>query len=341
MKNKILVTGGLGYIGSHTVVELQQHGYEVVVLDNLSNSRIEVLDAITKITGTKPGFELIDLCDEALLSGFFESEGAREISAVIHFAAVKNVGESVQNPQKYYRNNLASLLNLLNCMRTNKVRNLVFSSSCSVYGNPDIVPVTETTPLQEAASPYGNTKKISEDIIRDFARAKEIRAISLRYFNPIGAHPSAEIGELPSEFSDNIMPALTKNATGQLKELHIYGGDYNTSDGTCVRDYIEITDLAKAHLKALERLGNGNNMGTYKVYNLGTGRGVSVLEIVKSFEKVSGVKLNYKIVDRREGDVEMVYADPSLANKELGWSAENDLDTMIATALAWQKKTDG
>ncbi len=340
MKNKVLVTGGLGYIGSHTVVELQQNDYDVVILDNLSNSKIEVLDAIAKITGTKPDFELIDLCDESLLSGFFESGGAKAIGAVIHFAAFKNVGESVQDPQKYYRNNLLSLLNLLNCMRANEVRDLVFSSSCSVYGNPDKVPVTETTPLQEAASPYGNTKKISEDIIRDFARSKEISAIALRYFNPIGAHPSAEIGELPSEHSDNIMPALTKNATGQLKELNIYGGDYNTSDGTCVRDYIEITDLAKAHLKALKRLGNSNNMGTYEVYNLGTGLGVSVLEIVNSFERVSGAKLNYKIVDRREGDVEIVYADPSLANKELGWSAENNLDTMIATALAWQKKTN-
>jgi len=333
-----LVTGGLGYIGSHTVVELQQNGYEVVIIDNLSNSRIEVLDAITRITGTKPAFELIDLCDESLLSGFFESEGSIGIGTVIHFAAFKNVGESVQDPQKYYRNNLVSLLNLLNCMRTNEVEELVFSSSCSVYGNPDKVPVTEKTPLQDAVSPYGNTKKISEDIIRDFATSKEIKAIALRYFNPIGAHPSAEIGELPSDSADNIMPALTKNAIGQLKELNIYGGDYNTSDGTCVRDYIEITDLARAHLKALEKLESGNNMGTYEVYNLGTGRGVSVLEIVNTFEKVSGAKLNYKIVDRREGDVEMVYADPSLANKELGWSAENNLDTMIETALAWQKR---
>ena len=321
-----------------------ENGFDVVVVDNLSNSKKEVLNRIGNITGKLPEFERIDLCDAAALHNFFLSPKAAGIQAVIHFAAFKNVGESVKNPLKYYQNNLFSLINLLSEMKNNNIDKLVFSSSCSVYGNPSKIPVTENAPLQPAQSPYGNTKKMSEEIIRDFALSESLKTISLRYFNPIGAHPSCHIGEFPSEFMDNIVPALTKAArhagTRHASSLLcVYGNDYNTPDGTCIRDYIDITDLSRAHLTALNRLASGEikNTAPFEVYNLGTGKGVSVLEIIHAFERVTGQKINYKIVERRRGDVEAVYADPSLANKVLGWKVKKNLDKMIRTAWAWEK----
>ncbi len=332
---KILVTGGLGYIGSHTVVELQEHGYEVIIVDNLSNSRIEVLDRIEQITGIKPEYENFDLADKAACSAFFGRN--KDISGIIHFAAYKAVGESVEEPLKYYHNNIGSLLNILEGMEKNSIPNLVFSSSCTVYGQPDELPVTEQAPIKEAASPYGYTKQVSEQIIRDFIMAdSQAKSIALRYFNPIGAHDSALIGELPLGIPNNLMPFITQTAAGIREQLSVFGDDYNTPDGTAIRDYIHVVDLAKAHIVALERMLKGKQESDYEIFNIGTGNGYSVLEVIKSFEKTSGKKLNYKITGRRAGDVEQVWADTRFANEELGWKAERGLDDMTLSAWKWQ-----
>lgn len=330
-KDCILVTGGAGYIGSHTVVELQQQGYDVIIIDDLSNSSIEVLDAICKISGTKPDFEQFDLCHSFKLRDFFNWHN---ISSVIHFAAYKSVGESVQEPLKYYHNNLLPLLNLLSY----DIKNIVFSSSCTVYGEPDELPVTENTPLKPAVSPYGNTKRIGEDIIRDYTKNSDINSISLRYFNPIGAHQSGLLGEAPSGASDNLIPSLTQMAAGKRRTFEVYGNDYDTPDGSCIRDYIHVVDVAKAHVAAIERLINNKNKTPYEVFNLGTGKGNSVFEVIKTFEKVSGIKLNCKIAGRRHGDVAQIYAGTSLANKELGWQAEKTLEDMIGSAWEWEQR---
>jgi UDP-glucose 4-epimerase len=332
---KILVTGGLGYIGSHTVVELQKHGYEVIIVDNLSNSRIEVLDRISQITGIKPEYENFDLADKNACADFFARQ--KDISGIIHFAAYKAVGESVEQPLKYYHNNIGSLLNILEGMQQNKIPNLVFSSSCTVYGQPDELPVTEQAPIKEATSPYGYTKQVSERIIRDFIAANnQAKSIALRYFNPIGAHDSALIGELPLGVPNNLMPFITQTAAGIRERLSVFGNDYNTPDGTAIRDYIHVVDLAKAHIVALERMLNNKQKSNYEVFNIGTGNGYSVLEVIKSFEKTSSKKLNYKIAGRRAGDVEQVWADTHYANEELGWKAERGLDEMTLSAWKWQ-----
>ena len=335
MKKKILVTGGTGYIGSHTSVELIEEGSEVVIIDNLYNSEAEVIDRIQKITGVKPVLEVFDLCDREKLDGFFKKN--KDIAAVIHFAAYKAVGESVNKPLEYYRNNLLSLVNLLDAMKRFSVPDLVFSSSCTVYGQPEKLPVTEDAPLQPATSPYGNTKQIGEAIIRDTTVSdKNIKAISLRYFNPIGAHPSALIGELPRGVPENLVPYITQTAYGLRDDLKVFGDDYNTPDGSCVRDYLHVVDLAKAHVVAVKRLIEGRNKTNYEVFNLGTGKGVSVLEAIKSFEHVSGIKLKYKITGRRAGDIEKIWADPSFANKELGWKTLSSLDEAMKTAWDWE-----
>lgn len=340
MNRKILVTGGTGYIGSHTVVELQESGFRVVVVDNLSNSTIEVLDNIEKITGEKPDFEKFDLSDRGLTEDFFRRNG--EIGAIIHFAASKAVGESVEKPLLYYRNNLVSLINLLECQLKYNIPHLVFSSSCTVYGQPDKLPVTEDTPRKEAESPYGNTKRMNEDIMRDTIAANpQLRGIALRYFNPVGAHPSAFIGELPLGIPQNLVPFITQTAAGVRDELKVFGNDYNTPDGSAIRDYIDVMDLAKAHKVAIERLLNGKNKTNYEVFNLGTGMGVSVLEMVKTFEKATGVKLKYKIVGRRPGDIEKIWADTTYANQELGWKAEKDLEETLKSAWKWEKCVRG
>jgi len=337
MKNKILVTGGTGYIGSHTSVELINDGFEVVIIDNLYNSDISVLDGIKNITGVRPAFYNFDICDSKKLSDFFREEG--EIDAIIHFAAYKAVGESVNKPLEYYRNNLVSLMNLLEMMKQFNTSSLVFSSSCTVYGQPDKLPVTEDSAVKEAVSPYGYTKQIGEVIIRDtIATNNALKSISLRYFNPIGAHPSAEIGELPRGVPENLVPYITQTAIGLRNELKVFGTDYQTPDGSCIRDYLHVVDLAKAHVVALKRLLDGKNKKNYEVFNLGTGIGVSVLEAIASFERISGIKLNYKITDRRAGDIEKIWADPSLANKELGWKTQSTLDEAMATAWGWEKK---
>ncbi|MBE3085998.1 MAG: UDP-glucose 4-epimerase GalE, partial [Bacteroidetes bacterium] len=334
MKKKILVTGGTGYIGSHTSVELIEEGSEIVIIDNLYNSEAEVIDRIQKITGVKPVLEVFDLCDREKLDGFFKKN--KDIAAVIHFAAYKAVGESVNKPLEYYRNNLLSLVNLLDAMKRFSVPDLVFSSSCTVYGQPEKLPVTEDAPLQPATSPYGNTKQIGEAIIRDTTVSdKNIKAISLRYFNPIGAHPSALIGELPRGVPENLVPYITQTAYGLRDDLKVFGDDYNTPDGSCVRDYLHVVDLAKAHVVAVKRLIEGRNKTNYEVFNLGTGKGVSVLEAIKSFERVSGIKLKYKITGRRAGDIEKIWADPSFANKELGWKTLSSLDEAMKTAWDW------
>lgn len=335
MSAKILVTGGAGYIGSHTVVELINEGFEIVIADNFSNSNPAVLDRIKEITGVKPVFEELDVCNIVKLEEFFAKH--QNIEAVIHFAAFKAVGESVADPLMYYQNNLVSLLSLLQCMNFNKVNKLVFSSSCTVYGQPEELPVTENSPLQKAASPYGNTKQISEAIIEDATRAYNLNCISLRYFNPIGAHDSALIGELPNGVPNNLVPFITQTAIGKRECLNVFGDNYNTPDGTCVRDYIHVVDLAKAHVKALQRLLKEENKKN-EIYNVGTGNGYTVLQVIKAFEKASGEKLNYKIVDRRKGDVEKVYADTSLANKELGWKAEKSLYEMVSSAWTWEQE---
>lgn len=336
---KILVTGGTGYIGSHTVVELQKEGYDVVIADNLSNSQADVVDRIAKITGTKPALEVINLCDPEKTHQVFKKNF--DIEAVIHFAAFKSVGESVNSPLKYYRNNLLSTLNILKFMTKYAVNKIVFSSSCTVYGQPDILPVNEQSPLKPPESPYGNTKKMIEEILRDNAHAKERFAISLRYFNPIGAHESALIGEAPSETPDNLVPYITQTAIGIRPFLRVFGNDYNTPDGTPIRDYLHVTDLAKAHVAALKRMTEGKMKENFEVFNLGTGKGHSVMEIIQSFERVAGMKLNYKIVARRPGDVEKIWADPSYANAELGWKAEKTLDEMMLSAWNWEKVRKG
>ncbi len=340
MGKQILVTGGTGYIGSHTVVELQESGFDVVVVDNLSNSKIEVLDNIEKITGIRPKFEKFDLADEKLTDEFFSKY--RDVEAVIHFAAFKAVGESVQKPLMYYRNNLNSLMNILSGMQKYGVKNIVFSSSCTVYGQPEKLPVTEETPRKEAESPYGNTKAVSEDIMRDFAKVNDKHnLIALRYFNPIGAHPSALIGELPVGVPNNLVPFITQTAAGVREELSIFGDDYNTPDGTAIRDFINVVDLAKAHVVAINRLLNGKNRKNYEYFNVGTGEGVSVMQLVKTFMKVTGVELKYKIVGRREGDIEKIWADTSYANAELGWHAEKTLEETLLSAWNWEKKLRG
>jgi UDP-glucose 4-epimerase len=336
MKKKILVTGGTGYIGSHTAVELIEEGFEVVIIDNLYNSEATVVDLIEKITGVRPQLEVFDLCDKEKTEQFFNKN--KNIAAVIHFAAYKAVGESVNKPLDYYRNNLSSLINLLEAMKHNNVSDFVFSSSCTVYGQPEKLPVTESAPLQPATSPYGNTKQIGEAIIRDTTVSdKNIKAIALRYFNPIGAHPSALIGELPRGVPENLVPFITQTAYGLRDELKVFGNDYNTPDGSCVRDYLHVVDLAKAHVIAVKRLTEGKNRKNFEVFNLGTGKGVSVLEAIKSFEKVSGIKLRYKIVERRPGDIEKIWADPSFANNELGWKTLSSLDDAMKTAWDWEK----
>lgn len=340
MNSKILVTGGTGYIGSHTVVELQAAGYEVIVVDDLSNSNIDVLDNIEQISGKKPAFEQFSLADAAKTDDFFNRH--RDIAAIIHFAASKAVGESVQLPLHYYRNNLVSLLNILDCQVKYGISNIVFSSSCTVYGQPDKLPVTETTPRKDAESPYGNTKRVNEDILQDAVRAyPQLKGIALRYFNPIGAHPSALIGELPLGIPQNLVPFITQTAAGLRSELLVFGDDYDTPDGSAIRDYINVVDLAKAHLVAIERLLQNQNKTGYEVFNLGTGNGYSVLEIVKGFEKVTGLKLNYRIVERRAGDIEKIWADTTFANQELGWKAEKGLEETLLSAWNWEKRVRG
>ncbi len=336
MKNQVLVTGGTGYIGSHTVVELINAGYDVVIADNLSNSRIEVLDGIKKITGIKPPFEQINVCNKDKLHNLLNKYP--NINSVIHFAAYKAVGESVENPLKYYENNIGSLVNVLTSMKEYNIKYIVFSSSCTVYGQPDKLPVDENTPVKKANSPYGNTKQICEDIIADTLNAdNDMQSISLRYFNPIGAHESAFIGELPTGVPDNLIPYVTQTAIGIREQLKVYGDDYNTPDGSCIRDYINVVDLARAHVIAINRLINKANKQNYEIFNLGTGKGNSVLEIVRTFEKVTQKKLNYKIVGRRKGDIEKIWADTKLANKELGWKAEKSLEQTLLSAWKWQQ----
>ncbi|MCB0823495.1 MAG: UDP-glucose 4-epimerase GalE [Bacteroidales bacterium] len=331
---KILVTGGTGYIGSHTVVELQQSGYQVVIVDNLSNSYASVVDQIEKISGIRPDFEEFDLCDEKRTLDFFKRHS--DLDGVIHFAAFKAVGESVAEPLKYYHNNLQSLILILKGMQENGIQNIVFSSSCTVYGQPDELPVTESAPIKEAWSPYGHTKQISEKIIQNNANVTDIRATLLRYFNPIGAHESALIGELPIGVPNNLVPFITQTAIGLREKLSVFGEDYNTPDGTAIRDYIHVVDLAKAHVIAVDRLVKNKNQKQVEVFNLGTGNGFSVLEVINSFEKVSAQKLNYQIVDRRPGDVEQVWADTRFANDVLGWKAEKSLDEMMLSAWNWE-----
>lgn len=340
MANKILVTGGTGYIGSHTVVELQESGFDVIIVDNLSNSNIDVLDSIEKITGIKPAFENFDLADKNRTDDFFKRN--KGIDAIIHFAASKAVGESVEKPLLYYRNNLVSMMNLLECQIKYNVANIVFSSSCTVYGQPDVLPVTEQTPRKDAESPYGNTKRVNEDILFDtiFTNSK-LNAIALRYFNPFGAHSSALIGELPLGVPQNLVPFITQTAAGLRSEIKVFGDDYDTPDGSAIRDYINVVDLAKAHVVAIERLLKNRNKSSYEVFNLGTGNGCSVLEIIKGFEKATGIKLNYKIVGRRTGDIEKIWADTTFANTELGWKAEKGLEETLLTAWNWEKKVRG
>ncbi len=334
-KQKILVTGGAGYIGSHTVVELQQHGYEVVIVDNLSNSSILVLGNIAKITGILPEYEQFDLADSALTADFFQRH--TDIAGIIHFAAFKAVGESMQKPLDYYRNNLLSLINILEGMKTTGIKNIVFSSSCTVYGQPDELPVTEKAPMKPAWSSYGNTKQMCEDILRFTTLAHPIKAIALRYFNPIGAHHTALIGELPLGVPSNLVPFITQTAIGKRECLSVFGNDYDTADGTAVRDYIHVVDLARAHVIAVERMLDNKCKLDLEVFNLGTGTGYSVLDVINAFEKVSGEKLNYKIVPRRPGDIEKVWADTRFANQELGWKAEKNINEMMLSAWEWEK----
>ena len=333
---KIVVTGGLGFIGSHTVVELQKKGFDVVIIDNLSNSDIKVLDGIYAITGIKPYFENIDLKDKLAVQNFFKSH--QDLHGIIHFAASKAVGESVLNPLLYYENNINSLVYVLQEIQKLSSKNFIFSSSCTVYGQSAQMPITENAALQKAASPYGNTKQIGEDIIADVAHITNTNAIILRYFNPIGAHPSAEIGELPIGIPQNLVPFITQTGYGLRKELLVYGNDYPTPDGTCIRDYIHVVDLAKAHVIALERLLNKQNLEKVETFNLGTGTGSSVLEVIQSFEKITKKKLAYKIVERRPGDITTAFADTKKANKVLGWKALSTLDEAILSAWNWELK---
>lgn len=334
---KVLVTGGLGYIGSHTVVELQNEGYEVIVIDNLSNSSLDVLDGIQRITSKKPEFYKLDLRDKSSISSFFETN--KSIRGVIHFAASKAVGESVERPLHYYENNVTTLINLLSEYEKLENKNFIFSSSCTVYGEADDLPITEESPIKPAKSPYGNTKQIGEEIIKDLTnRSEEFKSIALRYFNPIGAHESSHIGELPKGIPQNLVPYITQTAIGLRQELSVFGDDYSTSDGTCIRDYIHVVDVAKAHVNALQRLLFNKQSSNYEIYNIGTGIGSSVLDVINSFERVSGTKLDYKIVERRPGDVIAAYADTSKVNKILGWKSELTLDDAIRDAWNWEQK---
>ena len=332
---RILVTGGLGFIGSHTVVELQNEGFDVVIIDDLSNTTIDVLENITEITGKKPEFHQIDLRIKADIKSFFDTN---KVDGVIHFAAFKAVGESVQKPLEYYENNIGSLVYLLQEMRDRDIDNFIFSSSCTVYGQADELPITENAPVKKAESTYGNTKQIGEEIIQESCKAYHMNAIALRYFNPIGAHESIKIGELPLGVPQNLIPFITQTAAGIRKELSVFGDDYNTVDGTAVRDYIHVVDLAKAHIAALQRLLNKKNKSNFEFFNVGTGKGSSVLEVIKAFERASGKPLNYKIVDRREGDITAAYADTTIANKELNWKTEKSLDEALDASWKWQLK---
>jgi UDP-glucose 4-epimerase len=335
-KPTILVTGGTGYIGSHTVVELQQAGFETVIVDNLSNSTAEVVDGISRITGIRPHFEKVDCCDRQAVANIFSKY--RGMAAVIHFAASKAVGESVQKPLLYYRNNLTSLLNVVEEMLAHGVFHIVFSSSCTVYGQPDVLPVTEDAPVKPAMSPYGNTKQICEEILRDTAVAGALQGVLLRYFNPIGAHPSAEIGELPVGVPQNLVPFITQTAAGIRAALSVFGNDYATPDGSCIRDYINVVDLARAHVQAVNYLLDGKNSVAMEAFNIGTGQGLSVLELITLFQKATGVKLPYKIVGRRAGDIEQVWAKPEKAHAVLGWHAQETIEDTLRSAWKWQKQ---
>jgi UDP-glucose 4-epimerase len=337
---KILVTGGLGFIGSHTVVELQNEGFEVVIVDDCSNASEEVLEGIHTITGTMPLFEKIDLKDKSKVSDFFKRHD--DVEGVIHFAASKAVGESVEKPLLYYENNIGSLIYILKELSKKDKASFIFSSSCTVYGQADEMPITEDAPVKPAESPYGNTKQIGEEIIRDTCQVRPgLNAIALRYFNPMGAHPSAEIGELPIGVPQNLVPYITQTGVGLREQLSVFGDDYLTEDGTCIRDYIYVVDLAKAHVQSLQRLLEGANEENYEVFNLGTGKGSSVFEVIESFERVSGKKLNYKIVDRRPGDIVSAYADTTKANEILGWKARYTLDQAMKSAWDWEQKVKG
>ena len=331
---RILVTGGLGFIGSHTVVELQNEGFEVVIIDDLSNTSIGVLDKIAEITGSKPDFHQIDLRVKNDVKNFFDNN---KVDGIIHFAAFKAVGESMSKPLDYYENNIGSLIYLLQEMRDRKLDNFIFSSSCTVYGQADELPITEKAPVKTAESVYGNTKQIGEEILKDASKAHDLNIIALRYFNPIGAHSSIKIGELPLGVPQNLIPFVTQTAAGMRDELSVFGDDYETEDGTAVRDYIHVVDLAKAHIAALQRLINKNNKENYEYFNVGTGKGSSVLEIINAFEKVNNLKLNYKIVGRREGDITAAFADTTIANKELGWKTEKSLEEALESAWKWQQ----
>lgn len=332
----VLVTGGAGYIGSHTTVELLEQGYDVVIIDNLSNSSIDVLDRIEKITNKKPRFYQFDICDETRLKQFFIEE--KNVSAIIHFAAFKAVGESVENPLKYYHNNIFSLVNLLSAVKNYpSIKSFVFSSSCTVYGQPDALPVTEQSPFKAAESPYGYTKQVGEEILKSTSSTINFPIISLRYFNPIGAHASALIGELPNGVPSNLVPFITQTAIGKREVLSVFGNDYTTPDGSCIRDFIHVVDLAKAHVIAIERMLNKKNKSKYEVFNIGTGTGYSVLQLIECFIESTQVKINYKIVGRRAGDVEKIYADTQLANNELGWKAQLNLPIMLQSAWNWEK----
>ncbi|MEG2480188.1 MAG: UDP-glucose 4-epimerase GalE [Mucinivorans sp.] len=335
-KKRILVAGGAGFIGTHTTVELIEAGYDVVVVDNLSNSEYSAIEGVEQIVGKKLPFEKVDCCDREAMRGVFKKYA---IDCIIHFAAFKAVGESVNEPLKYYHNNLESLIVSLEMMHEFSVANLVFSSSCTVYGQPEVLPVTEATPRQRATSPYGHTKQVNEDIIADCARVdKKLHTIALRYFNPIGAHPTALIGELPKGVPGNLIPFITQTAIGQRECLSVFGNDYDTPDGSAIRDYIDVVDLARAHVAAVARLVDGKQHENYEVFNVGTGRGVSVLELVEKFQQVNGVKLNYKIVGRRAGDIEKIWAETTLANKELGWKATRELGDTLQSAWKWEQK---
>lgn len=337
---KILVTGGLGFIGSHTVVELQNKGFEVVIIDDLSNSTEDVLEGIVSITDKRPLFEKLDLKEKSKVQDFFKRH--QDIGGVIHFAASKAVGESVDKPLLYYENNLNTLVYLLQELSQKNRVGFIFSSSCTVYGQADKLPITEDAPIKDAESPYGNTKQIGEEIIRDTCRVNPgLQAIALRYFNPIGAHPSVAIGELPIGVPQNLVPFITQTGAGLRKELSVFGDDYPTVDGTCIRDYIHVVDLARAHVVALQRLLNGKNDGNYEVFNVGTGTGSSVLEVIQSFDRVSGKQLSYKIVARRQGDVVQAYADTTKANTVLGWKSKSTLDEAMKSAWDWEKKVRG
>ena len=336
---KILVTGGLGFIGSHTVVELQNEGFDVIAVDNLSNSSIEVVDGIERITGKKPIFEKLELRDKKAVQDFFKKH--QNIAGVIHFAASKAVGESVENPLLYYENNINTLVYLLQELQQKENSNFIFSSSCTVYGQAENMPITENAAVQTAMSPYGNTKQIGEEIITDVAKVTNINAILLRYFNPIGAHPSAEIGELPLGVPQNLVPFITQTAMGLREKLSVYGNDYPTQDGTAIRDYIHVVDLAKAHVVALKRLLDKKNLHKVETFNLGTGTGSSVLEVITAFEKVSDTKLNYQIVGRRDGDIVEAYANTDKANEVLGWKAQSSLEESLASAWKWEQKIRG